>query len=88
MKKLLTVIGLIGCVFVSGQPIDKKEWAAYMHHNSLYWDSLGRLFFTFETVAGELVTVKRKNVSTTRDLLVHFQENKYYWGLNKFFLTK
>ena len=48
----------------------------------------GHLLFTFETIAGELITVKRKNVSTARDLLVHFQENKFYWGLNRFFLTR
>lgn len=46
------------------------------------------LIISFETKAGEVITVKRKNLSTAKDLLVHPKHNKYYWGLNRFFLNR
>ena len=46
------------------------------------------LIISFDTKEGEVVIVKRKNLNTAKDLLVHFKENKNYWGLNKFFLFR
>jgi hypothetical protein len=37
---------------------------------------------SFETLPGETLTLIRKGAPVARDLLVHFKENKYYWGLN------
>ena len=46
------------------------------------------LLLSFDTKEGEVITVKRRNRSTAKDLLVHFKQNKYYWGLNRFFLNR
>jgi alpha-L-fucosidase 2 len=47
----------------------------------------GKLLLTFPTEAGETITLKRKNMATAKDLLIHFKDNRSYWGLNKTFLT-
>jgi alpha-L-fucosidase 2 len=47
-----------------------------------------KLTISFETQAGETITLKRKNMSTARDLLVHFKDEKSYWGLNRNFQKK
>jgi len=47
-----------------------------------------KLIINFDTKAGETITLKRKNMSTARDLLVHFKDDKFYWGLNKDFQKK
>jgi len=48
----------------------------------------GKLNLTFATQAGETITLKRKNLSTAKDLLVHFKDEKYHWGLNQYFLNR
>ena len=47
-----------------------------------------KLTISFDTKAGETITLKRKNLSTARDLLVHFKDEKSYWGLNKDYQKK
>jgi hypothetical protein len=42
----------------------------------------------FTTEPNEVITIRRKNASVAKDLLVHFKENKYYWGLNKNFVNQ
>ena len=48
--------------------------------------SNGHLSYSFDTKAGETITLKRKNMSTAKDLLVHFKEGDFKWGLNKTYL--
>jgi hypothetical protein len=45
-------------------------------------DEKSRTFVSFETVPGETLTLIRKGAPAAKDLLVHFKENKFYWGLN------
>jgi hypothetical protein len=48
--------------------------------------SNGHVSYSFDTKAGETITLKRKNMSTAKDLLVHFKEGDFKWGLNKIYL--
>ena len=48
--------------------------------------SNGHVSYSFDTKAGESITLKRKNMSTAKDLLVHFKEGDFKWGLNKTYL--
>ncbi len=50
--------------------------------------SNGHVSYSFDTKAGETITLKRKNMSTAKDLLVHFKEDDFQWGLNKTYLKK
>jgi hypothetical protein len=50
--------------------------------------SNGHVNYSFDTKAGETITLKRKNMSTAKDLLVHFKEGDFKWGLNKTYLKK
>jgi hypothetical protein len=47
-----------------------------------------KLTISFDTKAGETITLKRKNLSTAKDLLVHFKDERSYWGLNKDYQKK
>jgi hypothetical protein len=47
-----------------------------------------KTFVSFETKIGETLTLVRKGAPAAKDLLVHFKENKYYWGLNSTYEKK
>jgi alpha-L-fucosidase 2 len=47
-----------------------------------------KTFVSFETKIGETLTLVRKGAPAAKDLLVHFKENKYYWGLNSAYEKK
>ncbi|MEY3432107.1 MAG: hypothetical protein RL131_43 [Bacteroidota bacterium] len=44
-----------------------------------------RIVLRFSTEPQEEITIHRKNRSVAKDLLVHFKEDQFYWGLNKNF---
>jgi hypothetical protein len=48
--------------------------------------SNGHVSYAFDTKAGETITLKRKNMSTAKDLLVHFKDGDFQWGLNRVYL--
>ena len=48
--------------------------------------SNGHVNYAFDTKAGETITLKRKNMSTAKDLLVHFKDGDFKWGLNKTYI--
>ena len=45
MKSIAVIAFLISSFYSFSQPINQKEWSDYMHHNRLYWDSLGTDFY-------------------------------------------
>lgn len=47
----------------------------------------GRVQYIFDTKKGETITLKRKGMATVNDLLVHFKEDDFKWGLNKTYLN-
>lgn len=44
--------------------------------------------YVFDTQAGESLTLKRKDRKTVSNLLVHYRQDEFRWGLNDWFLHK
>ena len=42
---------------------------------------MGRMRLSFNTQSNETITITRKGAPSAKNLLVHFEENTYYWGL-------